>query len=510
MRSKALVYLGSFIVTGLATAQTPSYPYNLKAFAGAFPLGDGGPATSALLYYPSAALPDSAGNLYILDTDNYRIRKVTPDGKIATFALLNVYALDMKLAPDGSLYLAGDTEIVKVSPAGVSTVIAGTGTYGYSGDGGPAAAAQVGYTQGIALDSTGNVYFTEEAPSAYHVRMITAGTNIIRTIAGTNGYGFNGDGQLATSTSLFSPRGIAVDTSGNIYIADSINYRVRKFTVGGVMSTIAGTGVPGQPVNGPATASRLGDPAGLYLDASNNLYMTDASYDVVLRIGSDGTLTRLAGNFNAYGSPGDGPATSVSLLGPFSIYGDGAGSFYIPDDTHLVRKLTSSGNLVTVAGTIHFAGDGGPAAGAYLNQPSDIALDGQGNVYIADSLNYRIRKVAANGTISTYGGNGVPGIPKSGASIGTSQLPYIYSMTTDAAGALYLATYYQVLKISPAGIVSVVAGTGAFGNTGDGGAATAATFEGATALALDSAGQHLCRGWQCQPHPRNQCGHGND
>ena len=480
-------WLQIVVLATSAFGQTSTYPYYLKSFAGTFPLGDGGPATSALLYYPNAAVADPAGNLYILDSNNYRIRKVTTDGKIETYAQSNITAYDMKLAADGSLYIGASGQVLRLTQAGFGGSIAGTGKPGYGGDGGPANGAQVGSVYGIALDSSGSFYFTDSFSSGSRVRMATI-NGTIRTIAGTASHGYNGDGQPAASANLNFPRGLVIDNSGNIFVADTDNYRIRKFTVGGAISTIAGTGVSGKPANGPATGTPLGSIQGLCLDSSNNLYAADASNDVVLKITPDGTLTRVAGNFNGFGSPGDGIATGVSLLGPGNVGCDSSGSLYIPDGTHLVRKLTPDGKLITVAGRVHYGGDNGPAVSALLNQPTDVALDGQGNVFISDGDNYRIRKVTSDGTIGPYAGNGIPGIPSGGTSAGRAQVPYIYAMTVDSKGALYLATFYQIWKVTPDGIVADVAGTGFYGNTGDGGPATSATFEDVAGVAVDASG----------------------
>ncbi len=480
-------YLGPLYVTVLtsfAFGQGSTYPYFLKSYAGTFPIGDGGSATSALLYYPYAAIPDASGNLYILDSDNYRIRKVTTDGKIATLAQINIFGYDMKLAGDGSLYVTGSAEVIKISPSGTVKVVAGTGTYGTGGDGGPATSAQLGSVFGIALDTAGNLYMTDVYFPSCRVRMVTADGKI-QTIAGTSSYGFNGDNQPATSATLYYPEGIAVDSSGAIYVADAYNYRIRKFTVGGPISTFAGTGSYGQPANGTPAGSRLGFIKGLYLDSSHNLYAVDNSWDVVLKITPGQTLSRVAGNFTAFAAPADGPATSASLLSPENVSVDGSGNLFIVGGDHLVREVNASGILTTVAGRIHFGGDNGPATSALLNQPTGLAMDLQGNVFIADAANYRIRKVAVDGTIMTYAGNGTPGTPTNGTPASSAQIPYIYAMTSDSKGALYLASYYQILKIAPDGTVSVVAGTGSFGNTGDGGPATSATFEGATGIAVD-------------------------
>lgn len=469
----------------MALGQTNNYPYYLKSLAGTFPLGDGGPATSALLYSPFAAVPDASGNLFILDSDNYLIRKVAPNGTISTIAPIYIYGYDMKLAPDGSLYVAGSGQVIKISLNGTTTVIAGTGTEGYGGDGGPAAGALVGECYGIALDAAGNVYFTDNYYPSARVREVTNGQ--IRTIAGTGKSGFNGDNQPATSAELYFPAGIAVDGTGNIYVADTDNYRIRKFTAGGTITTIAGIGSFGQPGNGgPAPNSTVGTPEGLWIDSSNNLYFTDDTYGDVLKISTSGTMTRVAGDNNPYATPGDNLALDVSLLDPESVSLDSAGEIFIAETgTHQIREVLPNGNLITVAGKIHFGGDGGPAVSALLNNPDDVALDLMGDVFIADGENFRIREVTPDGTIATVGGNGIPGMPTNGIPLADEQLFYIYSMATDSKGVLYFATFDQVYKVGSSGTVTVVAGSGNYGNTGDGGPATSATFEDITGIAVD-------------------------
>jgi uncharacterized protein (TIGR03437 family) len=461
--------------------------YILKSFAGTFPTGDGGAAASALLDYPYAAVPDSAGNLYVLDSANYEIRKVTTDGKINRAAILGAYGYDLKLGADGSFYVATDYLIVRIPPSGLPSVVAGTGVEGHTGDGGTATSARIGVVNGLALDSAGNVYFTETSNS-YYVREVTTDGKI-QTIAGTSSYGFNSDNIPASTALLNYPRGIAVDATGNITIADDNNHRIRRFTVGGNIVTVAGNGSAGQPVNGNATATPLGFPRGLWLDSTGAVYFVDGSYGVVLKLGTDGSLTRVAGNFNSFGSPADGPATAVSLNSPIDVSTDSAGNVYIAETgSHLIRKVTPAGALTTFVGRVHYAGDGGAATAALLNTPTDIALDGRGNTFIADAYNYRIRKVAADGTISTYAGTGTPGTPQSGTPAASNALPFINVMTSDSAGTLYFASATQVWKIGSDGVIRLVAGTGASGNTGDGGAAESATFQSLTGIAVDASG----------------------
>ncbi len=478
--------LFSFIVflTAPAFGQAAAYPYYLKTFAGAFPLGDGGSGTAALLDFPYAAIPDAAGNLYILDAGNYRIRKLTADGKINTFAQIDILGYDMKMGSDGSLYISGSGEVVKVSTSGTESIIAGTGVAGFSGDGGLANGSQVGDCYGIALDTAGNIYFTDEFDPGMRVRMVTTDGKI-KTIAGTGNHGYNGDNLPATSANLSYAVGVALDRFGNVYVADGGNHRIRKFAVGGPISTYAGANY-GPPSNGQVPGS-LGQPGAIWIDPNGSMYVTDEYFGVVTKI-SGGAMSLVAGNINLNGGLNDGPATYTDLLSPWGVSTDLAGNVLIEDSTHRVRRVTQDGIITTIAGSVHFGGDNGPAIAAYLNQPSGVALDGQGNVFIADAYNYRVRKVTADGTITTYAGGG-PGLPASSGVIAAKVgLPYINGIVVDSKGAVYLAGIAQVYKIGTDGILSIIAGTGYFGDGGDGGPATAATFENVQAIALDAAG----------------------
>jgi trimeric autotransporter adhesin len=479
-----LAALGCAAVFG----QTADYPYIVKTFAGSWIHGDGGPATSGLLYFPNAVVPDGNGNLYILDAGNYRIRKVGADRKISTFVDLPVYGYDLKRGDDGYLYVSGESQVIKISPSGTVSVVAGTGEYGYGGDGGPATSALVGDAYGVAVDNAGTVYFSDVSTGSHRIRQVTT-DGIVQTIAGAGAPGFNGDNQAARAAALYDPSGLAVDSTGNIYVADYNNYRIRKFKVGGTITTIAGATTWGQPVNGPAVGNRLGQIEGLWVDAGGTVYATDTYNDVVFKVSAGGALTLLAGNFDAYSHPEDGPSLSVSVRNPVGVGVDDAGIVWIADATHRIRQMSANGgNLTTVAGRIHFAGDGGPATSALLNEPLDITFDPQGNAYIADSLNYVIRKVTPDGRISTFAGKLRPGALTTGTSIDNAMLPYVEIEATDAAGAIYFASSVQVFKVTPDGVITLVAGTGSAGNTGDGGKATLATFTHIDGIAVGAGG----------------------
>jgi uncharacterized protein (TIGR03437 family) len=462
--------------------QTGTFHYALKTVAGTFPLGDAGPGTAALLFYPSAAIPDASGNVYILDSNNYRIRKITPDGNITTAFTLNVYGNDMKLAKDGSFYITTLAQVIKLAPSGAVTAIAGTGVVGFSGDEGSATSAQLGITGGLTLDSAGNVFFAD----GNRLREVTVDGKI-HTIAGTGTPGYNGEGK-ATQAQLNSPFGVAVDKSNNIYVADQGNYRVRKISAGGSITTVIGDGVLDKPTIGPAAATHFGVPTGLTVDDSGNLFVTDTAFGAVLEI-SQGNLTLVAGTFNPFGPSTDRRAVNSSLQLPTNVSLDAAGDLFVVDQgAHRAWEVTPDGFIHLLAGQPHFNGDGGPATSALLNQPADVALDAQGNLYISDNYNYRIRKVTLDGIINTFAGIGIPAYPGDGGSAIASPLPILTAMTADARGTLFIASNLVVFSITPAGIVSLVAGDGTLGDSGDGGSPTKANFQRITGLAVDAIG----------------------
>ncbi|MDN3297266.1 SMP-30/gluconolactonase/LRE family protein, partial [Streptomyces ficellus] len=235
----------------------------------------------------------------------------------------------------------------------------------------------------------------------------------ISTVAGTGIGGFEGDDGPAVSAQLNYPYGIALDSTGTLYFSDHGNHRVRKVTADGTISTIAGTGTAGyRGDDGPATSAQLNWPRDVAVDGAGTVYIVDSSNNRVRRIAADGTISTVAGTGKA-GFGGDGGlATSAQLNVPFGLAVDSTGALYIAEyNSHRVRRITADGKITTVAGTgtAGSKGDGGPAVSAQLNRPQALAVDDTGNLYIADSNNHRVRKVAADGTISTVAGTGTAG-----------------------------------------------------------------------------------------------------
>jgi uncharacterized protein (TIGR03437 family) len=369
-----LIAFTSALVCGQGVISTVAGSGNASA------AGDGGPATSAS-FHPDGLTLDSAGNIYIADQNNNRIRKVDLNGNITT--------------------------------------VAGNGNTQFNGDGGPATSATVYIAanhNGLAVDAAGNLYIADDGH--HRIRKVNA-NGIITTVAGTGAQGFSGDGGPATSAQLYRPSGVAVDHAGNLYIADMLNRRIRKVDTSGIITTLAGTGEFGSSGDGAqAVNATLETPVDVTVDAAGNVYVADQDTNTVRKISPAGIISLYAGN-NTFGFSGDGgPAVNAAFAGPYSVTLDGAGNAYISDyGNHRVRKVDPSGVITTIAGaggaSAGTNGDGGPPLSANVN-PAGVAFDSAGNYYIADLNGNRIRKVNVSAT--------VPGLNSSAGSIYFSTL----------------------------------------------------------------------------------------
>lgn len=531
------------VPTGVAVMGT----MKVTTVAGGY-VGDGGLATNAAIAGPSASVIDGAGNVYVSDLLGNRIRKITPLGNISTYAGNgmcgyngdNIQAKTASLCPQGlafdlsgNLIVAdgGNGRIRKISKTGTITTIAGNGTFGAaSGDGGPATSADIGQPFWMNYDSAGNLYFASVGEC--RIRKVNT-SGIITTAAGTGTCGYNGDGILATAAELNLPRGVALDTAGNLYISDTLNHRVRKVNSSGMISTFAGTGQNGFSGDGGlATSAKVGNPRAVTV-SNGSLYITNAGGSRVRFVNlSTNIINTYAGSvfgydgdghsllssefslvgpvsFDSSGNPyfddtfngrlrkatggivntiaggylGDGAkATSAALVLPEALAIDKLGNVFIADYTgNRVRKV-SAGIMSTIAGTgiNGYSGDTGPGTSATLNGPLGVAVDSNGNVFIADTFNNVIRKVDTTGTITTFATN--------------ANFCDLLQMATDSANNLYVADDCTsvIFKITPAGVVSVFAGVPFTpGYNGDGIPANTARLNGPDGVAVDTLGNVL-------------------
>ncbi len=324
----------------------------------------------------------------------------------------------------------------------VIRTFAGVGVAGCEGDNKPALDAELHGPYGIVVDSTGTLYICDRENN--RVRKVTTDGKI-KTVAGTGAAGFSGDDGSAVSAQLNHPRGVAVDSAGNIYIADSDNHRVRKVTPDGKISTFAGTDSAGSDGDGgPAAEAQLNLPIGLAVDNAGDLYIADNMNHRVRKVTvADGKINAFAGD----GTPGnkgdDDPAVAAQLKQPVGVAVDGRGEVYISEfGNHRVRKVTIEGKIRAVAGTgtAGFGGDGGPAISAQLHYPMGVVVDSTGTLYIADRDNHRVRKVA-DGKISTIAGTDTAGSDGDGGPAADAELNHPAGLAVDCVEALYIADF---------------------------------------------------------------------
>lgn len=516
-------------------AQNAPASYHLETIAGGDFAGDGGPATHALLVQNEGLAVDSRGNVYIADAGDHRVRRISASGVISTVAgsgragfsgdggpataaqLRSPYGLAVDR--NGNLYIAdlGNARIRRVTPAGLISTIAGGGTAAPSEGAKPTAVALVA-PRNIAIDSYGLLYFADfGGHRVYTLRE----SGLLGIIAGTGQPGGSGDGGPAVKAQLNSPAGLAVDTWGNVLIADNLNGRVRKVWRG-VIASLGDGGTAG------LTSIPLLRPAGLALDPDGSLYIADLGTNQVLRVSPSLEVTPIAqpardlavdmqGNLFACSGPlvfrrprlgesvlvagsmaagyvGDGVSPDrARFQNPAAVARDIAGNLYIADTgNQRIRKITPDGAVLTVAGNglRGWSGDGGAAIAARLNNPVGVAIDNNGNIYIADTGSNRIRKVDPSGVIATIAGTGERGVSADGTEAVKSPIDTPTWLAVDRDGALYFSEQgtHSVRKITAAGTLGTAAGNRSRGYSGDGGPAVSASLDTPQGLALDADG----------------------
>ena len=422
--------------------------------------GDGGPALSATLSQPGGLVFDSAGNLFVADAGNHRVRQV-----------------------------AVSTSII--------TTVVGSGSADFSGDGGPATTANIQSSEGVSVDGLDNLFIADTGN--HRIRRVDAATDIITTVAGRETASFSGDGGRATSATMSLPDDVARDSQGNLFIADTGNHRVRRVDGGtGVITTIAGDGNARFSGDfGPGILASLRSPEGVAVDSKGNILIGDTLNSRIRRVdAASGVIRTIAGD-GSFAFRGDnGPAFNASLRRPRGIVVDSQDNIYIADsENHRVRKIAASNGFITTVagnGVGGYSGDGGSATGASLLFPEGVAVDSQGNVYIADTGNHRIRRVdGATSVITTVAGDGTAGYSGDGGPAEAASLQSPEGIDVTGQGVLLIGDTLndRVRVVDPTtGSISTIAGNGIFALTGDNGPATSASLRWPRGLVSDSQG----------------------
>ncbi len=469
--------------------------------------GDGGLGAKGKLNNPSGVAVDAAGNYFIADTNNYVIREVNAgtgvittvagngiggysgDGGQATSAELKspvAVALDA-----GDLFIAdsGNNVIRKVDlSTGVITTVAGNGTAGYSSNGGAATSAELWNPQGVAVDTEGDLYIANSYNNV--VRKVDLSTGVITTAAGNGTANYSGDGGQAMAATFDSPSGVAVDTAGDIFIADTFNNVIREVVHStGEIITVAGNGDSGYNGDGgQATDAQLTAPTAVAVDAAGDLFIADNGNDVVRAVDhATGLISTIAGD-NVWGYSGDGgPATAAALNFPTGVALNAAGDLFIADaSNNTVREVTGLISTVAGDGVGSYIG-----SGSQLYSPLGVAVDAAGDIFTADIYANVIREVnASSGVISIVAGGGTDGYIVNGVPATDAGLNNPCDVAVDAAGDIFIAdTYDNVIReVNTSGDITTVAGDGVGGYSGDNGPATDAELNQPCGVAVDAAG----------------------
>ena len=520
-----------------------------------------GAGSDALFNGPQGIALDSADNVYVADSDNAVIRKITPAGLVSTFAGspnnfgvvegtatarfsglqgLAIDTADNIYAAQASTGRFGIHSIRKITPAGLASTLAGSSLVGNTN--GTGTTARFSAPIGVAVDGAGNVYVAET--NGHSIRKITA-AGLVSTLAGSSN-GFSGyengtdtvarfanpqgvavdstgnvyvadtrnnsirkiapDGQVSTLAGVSSPArssgsadgqgtdarfngvfGIGLDRAGNLYAADGSNHTVRKITPAGLVSTFAGAASVSGFADGLVAAAQFDTPRGIAADSSGNAYVVDSGNNVIRKITPAGQVSTIAGSSTADGSD-DGAGTAALFLSPRGMAIDSAGNVYVADNGNKrIRKITPAGLVSNLAGSTNGYADGAGAAAQFGSVVEHVAVDSAGNVYVSDSSNFRIRKITPAGLVSTLAGSSTRGNADGTGALAQFDAPQ--GIAVDDAGNVYVAEYFNhtIRKISPAGVVTTLAGSNGLSGTADG-AGSAARFNNPSSLAIDSAG----------------------
>ncbi len=459
-----------------------------------------GTGSAARFRSPRGVAVDGAGNVYVADSGNFTIRKIAPNGAVSTPAGLagnpgsadgtgsaarfrSPWALAVS---GGTVYVAdvADNTIRSMTPTGVVATFAGTaGSLG--SDDGIGSSARFSSPSALAADSAGNVYVADSINNTVRkispARAVSTFAGVARSAGSVDGVGF---------AALFSyPSGVAVDSTGNVYVGDASNNTIRKVTPAAAVTTLAGQAAPPGSVDGSGPAARFSYPSGVVVEGAGNIYLADLGNHTIRKITPAGVVSTFAGRAHVFGSA-NGPGPDARFSSPGGVALDAAGNVYVADiSNHIIRKITPDGMVSTFAGQANIAGhlDGIGSAAQFL-YPEGVAVDSAGNVYVADTGNNTIRKVSPTGSVITLAGLAAT----SGSTDGTAPAARFFNPTgiaVDPAGNVYVVDSYNdtIRKITPGAVVSTLAGVARNLGSADGMGA-AARFSNPYGIAVDPAG----------------------
>ncbi len=492
----------TMVALALGATQARAQVYQWTSLAGrlgGFGSVDGTGA-AARFYNPNGVAVDGSGNVYVADSSNSTIRKITSTGVVTTLAgsagqtgsvdgigAAARFNTPNGVAVDGSgnVYVADTSNgtIRKITNTGVVTTLAGSAGQ-FSGMDGTGAAAHFHFPYGVAVDGSGNVYVADTSNCT--IRKITS-TGTVTTLAGSAGQTGNVDGTGAAAR-FNNPVGVAVDGNGNVYVCDTNNSTIRKITSTGTVTTLAGGAGQVGYVDGTGFAARFSNPKGVAIDGSGNVYVADSGNNTIRKITSTGTVTSLAGGGGIAGDV-DGFGPSAEFFNPSGVSVDGNGIVYVADTSNFtIRKITSTRVVTTLAGSAGYGSADGTGGAAQFYHPTGVAVDGNGNVYVADFSNYTIRKITNTGAVTTLAGSA----RQAGTADGTGTAARFngpFDVAVDGNGNVYVADYnnHTIRKITSTGVVTTLAGSAGLAGTADGTGA-AARFNNPSGIAVDGNG----------------------
>ena len=499
-----------FLAAGITAAAAQTYTFTTLAGDAGYRSTDG-PGSAARFQSPGSVAVDGSGNVFVADSGNSTIRKISADGVVTTLAgvagmsgLVDGTGSSARfgwprgVAVDGSgnVFVADAHTIRKITATGEVTMLAGTARVPGSADG-TGSDARFNYPEGVAVDGSGNVFVADS--SNHTIRKITAG-GVVTTLAGTPGSSGNNDG-TRNAAKFNYPQGVAVDGSGNVFVADRSNNTIRKIASSGVVTTLAGSANNSGSADGMGSAARFNRPQDVAVDSSGNVFVSDQGNFTIRKITPVGGVTTVAGSAGRSGSAdGTGSAARFghsdgngSSSGAGGVAVDGSGNVFVADTPHnTIRKITVGGVVTTLAGSASNSADGMGSA-ARFNYPGGVAVDGSGNVFVADTGNYTIRKITADGDVTTLAGsagsNGSANGTGSAARFGSSRYGGPYGVAADNSGNVFVADTgnHTIRKITADGVVTTLAGTAGSIGSADG-TGSVARFYSPHGVAVDGSG----------------------